>query len=54
MSQLVRWAPASGPTSLRTKFWNLRFRLGWALLPGGHKHVSVSDGADDCSRPELH
>jgi hypothetical protein len=35
---------------MRTFLWNLRFRIAWALLPGSHKHVSVRETNETCSR----
>lgn len=29
--------------SLATAVWNLRFQLGWAVLPGERKHVQILD-----------
>jgi hypothetical protein len=38
---------------MKTKIWNLRFRIAWAILPGIHKHVSVSETHDECGRSEC-
>jgi hypothetical protein len=31
-------------------FWNLRFAIGHDLLPGIHKHITVTDGDEKCDR----
>ena len=35
---------------MRVFLWNLRFRIGHAILPGSHKHVTVAEGWKDCSK----
>lgn len=39
---------------MAVRLWNIRFRIGWAILPGAHKHVAVSRSASDCSAREMH
>lgn len=38
---------------MKTFLWNLRFNLGWRLLPGDHKHVSIADKGETCHRCEA-
>lgn len=37
---------------MRKRLWNLRFNLGWRLLPGDHKHVAIADKGEFCQRCE--
>jgi len=38
---------------LKTFLWNLRFRLGWFILPGEHKHIAIRNEGEVCERCEA-
>ena len=41
------WAHEVQTWGWRTAFYNARFMLGYAILPGSHKHVSVRAEGDE-------